>query len=341
MGLCLLHASPAWASESSSSSISSSSLGPLTIRSLAPIFPNRLSYTPGRVLPLQPGQIEAMALVSHANIWAQMPGYFFDGEWTRLALRGAYGVACGWEVGAEVALYQRMGGFMDGFIMGFHRLFHVTQARRDRYPRNRLRVDMIDATGTHPQLTEANAGWGLGNPTLAVKKQLSPGWVAEALLKLPVGSIQNQFATPNFALALDVAVSQSLGAHFWLDAAFGLVMSPGEQQVYGLQLALLQKFLSVAVQWRPLASLAVVAQYLNQDGIAESCAARPLNQTTHEFALGIKVAPSGNERLLIEAALLENSVHDANTPDFGMPPRSPMAVLTSTARVHCDRSAEA
>lgn len=294
-----------------------SSAGPFTLRSLAPIFPNRLSYTPTHVPPLAPGQIEALAVLAHVNIWAQMPGYFFDGEWTRVALRGGYGVAPGWEVGAELALYQRAGGFLDGFIMGFHELFHVTQSRRQLYPRDRLRVDTLDTTGTHSQLTDHDAGWGVGNPTLWVKKALAANWVAELLVKLPVGSIQRQFATPDLAVALDVAVTQALGASFFLDAATGLTVSPGEQRVYGIELALLQKFLLVSAQWRPLRQVAVVAQYLNQDGIAETYVARPLNQTTHEFALGVKLAPLGDDRLLIEAAVLENAVHDANTPDFG------------------------
>lgn len=299
--------------------------GPLTVRSHAILFQNRLSYTPGRVQTLAPGVAELNLGINRANLWAQMPGYFFDGEWTRLSLRGHLGLQGGWELEAELAFYDRRGGVMDGLIQAFHRLTHVTQARRLDYPINRLRVETYDSHGRRTWLTDADAGMGVGNPTVGVKKRLCvdacAGWpvlTGELVLKVPVGDIDRLFASRGVAGMLDLALQQPLGTAFQLYAAMGLIVSPTVHHIYGMQLSQLQKFVLAAVEWRLARPLSIVFHYLNQDGTVELATYSPLNSTTHEFVLGVKWAPGDTDNLLLELGVIENTVHDANTPDFGV-----------------------
>ena len=102
---------------------------------------------------------------------------------------------------------------------------------------------------------------------------------------------------------------------FHLDAAFGLMLVPGTQAVYGIVLSEVQKFLLVTVQMRLWSQGVLAIAYLNQDGIAEKAAFAPLNATSHEFWVGVRGVALGTTW---EAGIIENTVHDANTADFGL-----------------------
>ena len=299
--------------------------GLLTIRSQAPVFANRLSYTPARLVPLQTGQQDFYVGLTHVNVWAQMPGYFFDGEWTQLSLRGAYGIAKGLELGAELPIYGRSGGFLDGFIMRFHRAFGITQSRRDQFAANVLRVQTTHNAQARTYLTGRDAGTGMGNPIVSLRQTLgrsacpgAPTLILDAALKLPLGSMARQFATENFAGLVGLALQQRVGTRLDVLWGGGIIYSPGTQLVYGMELSWVQKYLfaglglALSPHWR------IVLQYLNQDGIVERAVYRPLNATTHEFALGVQWAPRTALFWLFEFGIIENSIHDANTPDFGL-----------------------
>lgn len=310
LGLCLLGAAapePPW--------------GPFHQRSHAAISDNRLSYTGTPITPVVPGGMRAQLQLSQANLWAQMPGYFYDGEWTRLQGRFTYGVMPRLEVWVELALVVRSGGFLDGFIEDFHRLFRVTQSRRNLYPRDQLHVATIAADVQTDQLTNHDRGLGLANPVVGAKWQLAgddgraPMLAVEAALQLPWGSTGGQFATPRVGGLAALALAQPLGPMFHLDAAFGLVLVPGTYAVYGMVLSEVQKFLLVTLQMR-LGSQAVLAiGYLNEDGRVERATFAPLNATSHEFMLGVRCVAFN---ATWEIGVIENTVHDANTADFGL-----------------------
>ncbi len=160
------------------------------------------------------------------------------------------------EVWAELALVVRSGGFLDGFIEDFHRLFRVTQSRRNLYPRDQLHVATIAADVQTDQLTNHDRGLGLANPVVGAKWQLAgddgraPMLAVEAALQLPWGSTGGQFATPRVGGLAALSLAQPLGPMFHLDAAFGLVLVPGTYAVYGMVLSEVQKFLLVTLQVR-------------------------------------------------------------------------------------------
>jgi hypothetical protein len=317
--------------------------GLLTLPSQAPLFINRLHFVPGRMIPMRARQWEVGLTLNHVNIWAQMPGYFFDGEWTELALRLFVGLGWGSELGISLPAYRRSGGFLDGFIMGFHRTFGFTQSRRDRYPMNRLRVETRAPEGFITRLGEADAGAGLGNPTVHLRQllgsrrrylrdgrlpgrsgrairseRLATAVVAELAFKVPLGSIARQFATDGMGLLLGLGIQQAVGERVALYASSGVVWAPGTVAVYSIPLTTRQKFLSLGLAMSLTRHLRVVLQYLNQDGMADPFLFRPLNTTTYEFGVGVQWQPAFATHWLAEAGIIENGIHDANTPDFGV-----------------------
>lgn len=61
-----------------------------------------------------------------------------DGETYRLALAARYGVAPRWEVGVEIPYIFQGGGFLDSFVIDWHRTFGLPQGGRDSAPKGRL-----------------------------------------------------------------------------------------------------------------------------------------------------------------------------------------------------------
>lgn len=297
--------------------------GGLTLRSRAPLYDNRLSYPTGRSALLVPKQWEAAVALSHVNTWAQMPNYFFDGEFSRLEMRLALGTAFHAEVAVHLSALRRSGGSFDGFIEGFHHLLSITQSRRDQYRRDRLRV----STGRGPQevvhLTDADTGAALLAPTLVARKGFwrggtRPVFTTELHIQLPLWREAVPYRAPGPSFLLALSTDQALWR--WLDvmAAGGVIIAPAPGRLYGMPLASISKFLMLGAAFRLHRDLRLVVHYLNQDGMAESPQFWPMHLSTNEFALGLKWAPRAARRWAWELGIIENSVHDANTPDFGV-----------------------
>ena len=61
-----------------------------------------------------------------------------DGETYRLSLAARYGIVPGWEAGIEVPYISQGGGFLDSFIIDWHKTFGLSQGGRDGAPRGRM-----------------------------------------------------------------------------------------------------------------------------------------------------------------------------------------------------------
>lgn len=59
-----------------------------------------------------------------------------DMELMRLAFHVLYGLRDDLEVGIELPLFHTGGGFLDAFIQGFHKFFHLPNGGRDNVPNN-------------------------------------------------------------------------------------------------------------------------------------------------------------------------------------------------------------
>jgi hypothetical protein len=62
----------------------------------------------------------------------------FDGETYRIAVTARYGVTPDWEVGIEIPYLIQGGGFLDSFVIEWHRIFGLPQGGRDGAPKGRM-----------------------------------------------------------------------------------------------------------------------------------------------------------------------------------------------------------
>lgn len=297
--------------------------GGISLRSRAPLFDNRLSYPTGRTSLLRRHASEALLALSHVNTWAQMPAYFFDGEFSRLELRLAFGIDAQTELAVHMAALRRSGGMMDGFIEAFHATLGITQSRRDRYPRNRLRVATREGEHFVEHLGNADGGAQILSPIVVLRRALGPHSLSQALLaelhlQLPLWPDSMGFRAPGPSVLLALSTSHSLGARFDLFAAGGAMLSPQASGLYGMPLSKLGKFLLVGAGLSLRPNLRLALHYLNQDGMVEAPRFWPMHLSTNEFVLGVKFGPRAFPAAVFELGIIENSVHDANTADFGV-----------------------
>lgn len=87
-----------------------------------------------------------------------------DGELYRWTLAGRYGITDRLELGLELPVTLQGGGFLDSFIMDWHRVFGLPQGGRDSAPKNKLRY-YYSRNGVK-QLDVSHASGGIGDLSL-------------------------------------------------------------------------------------------------------------------------------------------------------------------------------
>ncbi len=116
-----------------------------------------------------------------------------DGETWRTTFAARYGIAPRWEVGVEIPYVWQGGGFLDNFIIDWHKAFSLPQGGRDTAPRNRL-LYSYRKDGTD-RLLMNRAGSGIGDISLTGGFSLydergeedHDRLALKAAVKLPVG----------------------------------------------------------------------------------------------------------------------------------------------------------
>lgn len=183
---------------------------------------------------------------------------FFDGETYRLNFGLRHGVAPGLEIGFDIPYLSHRGGFLDGFIEGFHDTFALSQSGRDRFPRNQLLYSYIRAGEEEIRIDGSTEG--LGDLRLRTAWQLWPsadgpprGAALHASLKLPTGDSDELLGSGSTDLAIWLSGTRGWetgGAALAIFGAAGImVMTDGE--VVEKQQRNLTGFGTLGCGWRP------------------------------------------------------------------------------------------
>ncbi|MDD2321426.1 MAG: DUF3187 family protein [Geobacteraceae bacterium] len=190
-----------------------------------------------------------------------------DGETYRFNLTARYGIAPGVQIGIDIPYLANGGGFLDGFIEGFHDTFGLPQGMRKSYPRNRLRYQYSRNGITKLLVNDGSSG--LGDIRLSSAWQLyhdgSDAPLAVALhgsIKLPSGNSNRLFGSGSTDFALWLTASDDfrlpLGHLTLYGAAGGMTMTDGN--VLEDQQRNLVGFGSLGIGWSPLSWLALKIQ---------------------------------------------------------------------------------
>jgi len=133
-----------------------------------------------------------------------------DGESYRWILATRYGIGSRFEVGAEIPYILYGGGFLDSFIVDWHKTFGLPQGGRDSAPKNRLLYSYQKNGVQKLKMDHADSGIGDISLTLGMKlydtadEGSHDSLALRAALKLPTGasgSLRGSGST-DFALSL-------------------------------------------------------------------------------------------------------------------------------------------
>jgi hypothetical protein len=191
---------------------------------------------------LAKGTTSALIAVDVASNFATdaSPGesIILDGESYRYTLGLRYGITDRLEAGIDIPYVGQGGGFLDGFIIGWHRFFGLPQGGRDDAPRNRL-LYSYDKDGGNRLLVN-DSGFDVGDVRFYGALQIyddgeqNPGTVAlRASIKAPTGDSDHLHGSgsTDFALWLtasdDYRLPASLGHFTCFGAVGGMVMTKG------------------------------------------------------------------------------------------------------------------
>lgn len=247
----------------------------------------------------------------------------FDGETYRVGLDLRYGVAPGVEAGIEIPFVFHSGGFLDGFIEGFHDVFDFANGGRENAPRDHL-LYRYEKNGAD-RFRVDDSGGGLGDIRLTGGIQLydnraeAPRRVAlRGALKLPTGDSDRLRGSGGVDFALWLAASDDyrLGdwGHLTLFAnAGGTIMGDGD--VMGSQQRNLAATGVAGFGWSPTDWIAITAQTMWHSSLYQGSGLREINKDSLIMTGGFAFAFT--ERTVLDLALSEDlSVHTAPDVSF-------------------------
>lgn len=161
-----------------------------------------------------------------------------DGETYRTTLYARYGLIQRWDVGVEIPYIVQGGGFLDSFIIDWHKAFGLPQGGRESAPKDRIgyryRKDGVQ------KLKMDHAGSGIGDISLTAGTELydyhddasSDRLALKAALKLPTGDSSSLRGSGGTDFQLQLCGSMTNFSEWGSLGVFGsvggLIMSDGD-----------------------------------------------------------------------------------------------------------------
>ncbi|MCF6178702.1 MAG: DUF3187 family protein [Geopsychrobacter sp.] len=285
-------------------------LQPLTTRNLSPatLGFGLPALGAARLLPGRTGRAQfTFDLVSNfSESVAAGERLRFDGETYRAALSADYGIGSNFEVGAELPLLSHSGGFLDGFVEGWHDTFGLPQGGRDL-----TASDQLDYSYAHGgdgfSLQSEQAG--IGDLSLRAAWQCwqdvskSRALALRVSLKLPTGSVSHLTGSGSTDLALWLSGEQRLQAGTGVVTLYGggggLFSTDGD--LLPEQRRNLAGLVSFGVGWRPWMRLGLQLQFDGHSALFKGSQLRELNEFAGQLA-------SGGSFVLTDATIMELAV---------------------------------
>lgn len=235
-----------------------------------------------------------------------------DGETTRLAWRGVYGVAPGWEVGMTIPLYFASGGFLDSSIEGWHRFFNLPNSNRADRPHNQ--VTYRYTRGEQTLLDVQDSANGFGDVRLQAGRALGETIALRAQLKLPTGSAAHLLGNSAWGTAVwvDYALPFDIGSRFDGFVSAGLGYTGTGDVLPQLQRHFVP-FGAAGLSCRLFGAMGASLQYGVHGGLYRNSEMAPLKRlgAPLSFGLNYRLSPQTELEVLVQE---DSSIY--TSPDF-------------------------
>jgi uncharacterized protein DUF3187 len=265
----------------------------------------------GNAIVVPPGRGEGVLALDVASNFAKQSNagsgetILLDGESYRTTLAFRYGLTKGVEAGIELPFVAYGGGFLDGFIVGWHSFFQLPQGGRKEAPHNRL-LYAYSRNGEERLRIDDSSG-GVGDLRLTGGVQLyndgrsNPRTLAlRASLKLPTGDSARLLGSGSTDFALWLTGSDDYGFPAWghltgFAAVGGMWLSDGD--VLRGQQRNLAGFGTIGFGWSPAEVIAFKTQLSGHTPFYRGSELRELNYSALQLLIGGTIAFSGGTAL--------------------------------------------
>jgi hypothetical protein len=273
------------------------------------------SFLPVVDNPARGRRITRAEIVAGAPRSARGLDYLIDGEVGRTDLSLRRGIGHGVELSADLPVLHIGGGFLDGFIEGFHKAFSIK--RSDRFSAERGGYLVYLRSGDRTVVRTADPGWGLGDLVLGAKVTLPArpagfDLAAAGLLKLPSGD-RNRLGSSG---SPDIGVQLS-GSHPFTRARLYFNLSAvreGRWKDLGADAATVLSA-SAAYEHRFFRRSAIVIEMAVSDSPLKGFGNAQLGEKTYIATLAWKQALSPTRSVYF--SFNENLFNFDDSPDFG------------------------
>lgn len=286
-------------------------LGPLSIRSMAPGQALRLAPLPRSPYGLPEGQTELQLNIAGASIYLQAADlYLIDFNFTDTRIAANHGFANGWS--AELSFNDRriVNLYFDEIVVAFHDALGIEQNGRDENI-NESHVRILEHSVSLNKELNGIFSQSIGLMVQKVIIDKSVEWPALAVITnmsletRSDGMIERN--SVDYGVQLSLAQKKSNGywytnlsyTKFGSDTTLGTVPL-AEQQWSGM----------LGYEFTRNENRAFIIQYLFSEGVVERLGA--LAKVSHEIHLGYKWRIKNN---LFEVGMVENIINFDNGPD--------------------------
>lgn len=268
-------------------------LGPIKSQSQNPVLLGFLAMPLESPQTLAPNRYDVSFQTTFSNIFEYdqtgQTQTYLDMEIWRLALNFGYGLTKSLDVNITLPLISQSGGFLDGFIQGYHKAFGFPNGGRDRVNNGGFQY-RIEQNGT-TLMNLSQTGFALSDLSVRLKWLISkhikiPFKLSLAsYVKLPTGKSSSGLSSGNADAGLSLFGEKSLGRfHFVSQIGLGLL---GAHE----QLSSIQKrtgfYFGQSIEWAASNKTSLVAQVTGQTAPFENVDTTDLSQINLDLNLGV------------------------------------------------------
>lgn len=229
----------------------------------------------------------------------------FDGESYRTTLAISYGFGDRFEAGVNIPYVIYGGGFLDGFITGFHDTFGMPQGERDNAPKGRVNYS-YHRNGLE-KLRMNRSGSGIGDISLTGAMQLYAADDAasrqhlalRADLKLPTGEVGSLRGSGSTDLAVSLCGSITDATEWGTLGVFGSVggLAMTDGRVIADQQNNFAGFGTVGIGWGPASWISFKVQLNATTPLYSHSSLTELSQASMLLVSGGALLLPGNYQL--------------------------------------------
>lgn len=268
--------------------------GPLSVRSQNPLYLQLLSMPLESATTVDVDAFASTLQITYSNLFEYYPVgsdiIFYDMELWRTAFHWKYGISERLDMAVELPVVSQVGGFLDGFIEGYHNAFGFPNGGRSLEAQNQFRF-FLSRQG-HTLVDYNRQSLGLADAVLRFKYQFkhfrkSQTWDASLAVyaKLPTGEVDAGLSSGHADFGMSLFVQKNF-TRWHLHSQLGFVQLGGHKFLEDQLRAGFVQF-AQSVEWQAFDGLSFLTELSGNSPAFKSFSADPMSDMVLDLTLGL------------------------------------------------------